>query len=99
MMENSDAWAHSFARQAAADLRALELYELLPDSVAAECHKLLFLQMACEKLCKAFVIKAKVHTPERSAVYSWVHQKTLTHHRQTGDELRPTRSQAAAMGI
>lgn len=64
MMSESDDWARQFARQADADLKALELYEKHPDSVAAECHKLLFLQMACEKLCKAFVIKARVHAPE-----------------------------------
>ncbi len=56
-------WAKAFARQADADFRAYELYQKWPDAVAAECHKLLFLQMACEKLCKAHVIRAGIHTP------------------------------------
>lgn len=51
-------WALAYARQAQADFRAWELYEQHPEAVAAECHKLLFLQMACEKLCKAYLIRA-----------------------------------------
>lgn len=50
-------WARAYARQADADFRAWELYERHPDAVAAECHKLLFLQMACEKSCKAHLIR------------------------------------------
>ncbi len=50
-------WALAYARQADADFRAWELYERHPRAVAAECHKLLFLQMACEKLCKAHLIQ------------------------------------------
>ena len=51
-------WAVAFARQADADFKAWELYEKHPEAVAAECHKLLFLQMACEKLGKAYLIQA-----------------------------------------
>ena len=50
-------WIRGYARQADADLRAWELYEQQPTALAAECHKLLFLQMACEKLCKAYLIQ------------------------------------------
>jgi hypothetical protein len=57
-------WATAFARQADADLRAWELYQQHPKAVAAECHKLLFLQMACEKLCKAHVIRAGIRKAE-----------------------------------
>jgi hypothetical protein len=56
-MSGSADWALAYARQAAADFRAWELYEQHPEAVAAECHKLLFLQMACEKLCKAHLIR------------------------------------------
>lgn len=55
MSEPAD-WARAYAHQARADFRAWELYEQHPEAVAAECHKLLFLQMACEKLCKASLI-------------------------------------------
>src|SRR4051794_10294354 len=57
MSEPAD-WALAFARQGDADFRAWELYERHPEAVAAECHKLLFLQMACEKLRKAYLIRA-----------------------------------------
>ncbi|MGZ3385361.1 MAG: hypothetical protein ACXWNF_10690 [Isosphaeraceae bacterium] len=56
MNEPTD-WALGYAQQANADFRAWELYEQHPEAVAAECHKLLFLQMACEKLCKAHLIR------------------------------------------
>jgi hypothetical protein len=49
-------WIVGYARQADADFRAWELYEKYPEAVAGECHKLLLLQMACEKLCKAHLI-------------------------------------------
>jgi len=57
MSEPAD-WALAYVRQADADFRAWELYERHPEAVAAECHKPLFLQMACEKLCKAHLIQA-----------------------------------------
>lgn len=63
-MSNPDDWAKAFARQADADLTAWELYQRYPQAVAAECHKLLFLQMACEKLCKAHLVRSGVYRPE-----------------------------------
>ena len=54
--EPSD-WALAYARQAEVDLAAWDLLDAYPEAVAAECHRLLFLQMACEKLCKAFLIE------------------------------------------
>lgn len=56
-MNTSDRWVRAFIQQADADFRAWELYEKHPEALAAECHKLLFLQMACEKLCKAHLIR------------------------------------------
>jgi len=50
-------WAEGYARQADADLKAWEYYEEHPEAIAAECHRLMFLQMACEKLCKAYLIE------------------------------------------
>lgn len=58
-MSEPEGWALAYARQADADFRAWELYERHPEAVAAECHKLLFLQMACEKLCKAHLIRGR----------------------------------------
>jgi hypothetical protein len=56
-MSTTTEWKRAFARQADADLKAWELYERYPQAIAAACHKLLFLQMACEKLCKAHLIE------------------------------------------
>ena len=52
--------AKAFARQAQADFKAWELYIRYPKAVAAECHRLLLLQMACEKLCKAHMLRGGV---------------------------------------
>lgn len=45
-------WAVGYARQADADLRTFDLLQTLPRPA---CHKLQFLQMACEKLAKAYL--------------------------------------------
>ena len=43
-------WARGYARQALSDLRAREM---LANAGAEKCHRLHFLQMAAEKVCKA----------------------------------------------
>ena len=54
-MSTPDDWVKVYARQADADFKT---WAALQGNVAvAECHKLLFLQMACEQLCKAHLIK------------------------------------------
>ena len=47
-------WADGYARQADADMKTWTALQGSAD--VAECHRLLFLQMACEKLCKAHLI-------------------------------------------
>lgn len=49
-MADSAAWSIGYARQARADFSTFEKLQSLP---VPECHKLQFLQMACEKLVKA----------------------------------------------
>ena len=49
-MADHAAWACGFARQAQADFQTFERLQAMP---VPECHKLQFLQMACEKLVKA----------------------------------------------
>ncbi len=49
-MATSAEWAKGFARQADTDFKTFEIMQAL---VVPECHKLQFLQMACEKLVKA----------------------------------------------
>jgi hypothetical protein len=53
-MSPLDQWVRAFARQADADFKAWQL--LQDEAEIPECHRLLFLQMACEKLCKAQLI-------------------------------------------
>ena len=65
-------WIRGYVRQADADFRAWELYEKCPEAVASDCHKLLFLQMACEKLCKAYLIqKIRRRKHFRRAMLTW----------------------------
>ncbi len=45
-------WSVGYARQAAADFST---YEALQTLAIPECHKLQFLQMACEKLVKGYL--------------------------------------------
>jgi hypothetical protein len=47
-------WAGGYARQAHADFRAWQAIEGNDD--VHPCHRMQFLQMACEKLCKARLI-------------------------------------------
>jgi len=48
-------WAGGYARQAHADFQTWQAMET--DETAQACHRMLFLQMACEKLCKARLIE------------------------------------------
>jgi hypothetical protein len=48
-------WTREYARQAKADLSTWNY--LQDNEQVPECHKLLFLQMTCEKLCKAHLIR------------------------------------------
>jgi hypothetical protein len=57
MSSPEDIWANAFARQADVDLKIWEERDP-PLLVAHECHRLLLLQMACEKLAKAHLLDA-----------------------------------------
>ena len=52
-MTSYDQWRIGYAKQALADLRARERLLQHPD--LPDCQQLHFLQMACEKLCKAYL--------------------------------------------
>jgi hypothetical protein len=54
MMATPAEWARDYARQAEADFRAWQAIE--ENEGVHPCHRMLFLQMACEKLCKARLI-------------------------------------------
>ena len=70
-MSTSADWALAYARQAAADFRGWELFEQHPEAAAADCHILLFLQMACEKLCKAYLIRVGADPKDLQASHGY----------------------------
>ena len=51
-------WQRAYARQAKADWAAYEVLRAATD--LPQCQSLHFLQMACEKLCKAYLCSQKV---------------------------------------
>lgn len=51
-MATSAEWAVAYARQGDADFKT---FELMQPMKVPECHKLQFLQMACEKLAKSYL--------------------------------------------
>ncbi len=55
-MSTADDWQRAFAKQAKADFDTWE--RLQADETIPRCHKLLFLQMACEKVVKAHLCGA-----------------------------------------
>lgn len=54
-------WAQAYARQAGADFKAWDAMQ--GTDGFRPCHQMLFLQMACEKLCKAYLIDAGTAPP------------------------------------
>jgi hypothetical protein len=69
MATNSE-WVTAYTRQADADLKTWKELEALPAVPA--CHRLLFLQMACEKLCKAHLIQAGTATEALQSSHAYV---------------------------
>jgi hypothetical protein len=59
---NDQDWASAYAKQALSDLDAREK---LVSTGARKCHRLLFLQMAAEKICKAYLTTSNGHEKVR----------------------------------
>jgi hypothetical protein len=55
MPDQDGDWVRAYSLQALSDL---EVRELLADNGVAKCHRLHYLQMAAEKVCKAYLIGA-----------------------------------------
>ncbi len=68
-MATADEWSVGFARQAAADLKTFDLLQGLD---VPECHRLQFLQMACEKLGKAHLCGAKKPAESIQASHAYI---------------------------
>ena len=65
-MASHQEWARAFARQANADWAARSV--ILRHAEVPSCQQLHFLQMACEKLCKAHLYLYRA-SPQRSHAY------------------------------
>jgi len=85
-MISYEEWRIAYAKQALADLLARE--RLLQHADVPDCQQLHFLQMACEKLCKAYLCGQGVD-PETLRGSHAYNQRPSAHHRtsavRTGD--------------
>ena len=68
-MADHAAWAIGYARQAQADFQTFEKLQAIP---VPECHKLHFLQMACEKLVKAHLCAGRTDPADLQASHAYV---------------------------
>lgn len=68
-MTDHAAWAIGYARQAQADFQT---FEKLQAMTVPECHKLQFLQMACEKLVKAHLCAGRTDPADLQASHAYV---------------------------
>jgi hypothetical protein len=71
-MSLQDHWRRGFAVQARADLETLDLLSRQPVDAVPKCHRLQFLQMACEKLVKAHLLDVGTFTPGRLRIHTVV---------------------------
>ncbi len=69
-MATNDEWAIGYARQAGADFATY--LELQGNRSVPQCHKLQFLQMACEKLMKAQLIKGGNDPQELQSSHAYI---------------------------
>lgn len=93
-MSTAQDWAKGYARQACADF---DTWEFLKDRASIPtCHKLLFLQMACEKLTKAHLCLAGSNPRDLQRSHAYIAGNlSLILERQIarrGANLRSTRS-------
>jgi hypothetical protein len=73
-MSRAEDWARGFARQAAVDFRTWEVLRQIEEVPA--CHPLMFLQMACEKLTKAYLCGTGADLNQIQLSHAYV-EKTL----------------------
>ena len=73
-------WGRAYARQATADIGMWKRLQAI--SEVAECHRLQFLQMACEKLCKAHLCRAGADPVSLQSSHRYVEKNLPTVIRQ-----------------
>jgi hypothetical protein len=66
-------WGRAYAKQAQADFNLWKVLDSLPDAYGIRtCHKLHLLQMACEKICKAYLCKHKSKPSDLQQSHAYV---------------------------
>lgn len=89
-MATGEEWAKGYFRQAEADFRTFQHIQTAPVS---ECHKLQFLQMACEKLVKGHLCTTGSSTESIQTSHAFIEKTLPVVLRQTMIELNyPRRS-------
>jgi hypothetical protein len=73
-MASPEDWSRAYARQARADLAARAV--LCADGTLPVCAQLHFLQMACEKLCKAYLCRSGSDPQDLQTSHAYI-AKTL----------------------
>src|SRR6476469_770076 len=69
-MSTPNDWLREYARQADADIRAWDALRV--EAQVPRCHELMFLQMACDTLCKAYLIKTGTAPESLQASHSYI---------------------------
>jgi len=89
-------WSEAFAAQAASDL---DVYERLARSTFPQSHRLHYLQMWLEKLCKAYVHRANLETLKNThnVVAKVLPRLILEHWRRIGLEKQPQIAEIRAL--
>jgi len=70
-MSTPAGWAHFYARQARADFDTYSWMSGPAHYERPECHRLLFLQMACEKLTKASLCQNRIDVKELHSSHAY----------------------------
>ena len=87
-------WSIAYARQASADFSMFQTFmslaKLDPPVEGEECHKLLFLQMACEKLGKAHLCGQGVNPTALQTSHAFVARTLPIVLRDTAETMRLT---------
>ena len=76
-------WADAFARQARSDMAVYELLALMNE--VERCHKLHYLQMACEKIAKAYRLRDMGMTIEETESSHKAFSKFIEGHLKSPD--------------
>lgn len=75
-MPTAREWSQAFAAQAKVDWQTWNLLQTTPELSVPACHRLHFLQMVCEKLCKAHLCRQGTDPLQVQSSHAYV-AKTL----------------------